>query len=111
MDNLKEVAVSNMEGLMQVFRDGEAHKSVGSTKSNDRSSRSHAIFRITVEKKTEIHGHDTCDKENGDIADGATVVVKSESTLNLVDLASSESVRHSGASGTQNKEGDIINQR
>ena len=116
VENLKEVAVRSLDQLMQVFRVGEANKSVGSTKMNDRSSRSHAILKLTIEKKTTFNGplSDLGDeKENNELASpkSNTFVVKTTSTLNLVDLAGSESVRLTGATGMQKKEGGMINQR
>ena len=98
---------------MKVFRDGEKNKSVGSTKMNERSSRSHAILQITVEKKTVLNARGAVDdKENAASPNAAnSFVVKTSSTLNLVDLAGSESVRHTGSSGMQKKEGGMINQR
>ena len=104
VEGLKEVAVSSLDELMTVFQIGEANKSVSSTKMNDRSSRSHAILQITLQKKTTLDADD--DKEND-----AGIVVTTTSTLNLVDLAGSESVRHTGSSGMQKKEGGMINQR
>ena len=104
VEGLKEVAVSSLDELMTVFQIGEANKSVGSTKMNDRSSRSHAILQITLQKKTTLDADN--DKEND-----AGIVVTTTSTLNLVDLAGSESVRHTGSSGMQKKEGGMINQR
>lgn len=111
VENLKEVAVRSLDQLMEVFRVGEANKSMGSTKMNDRSSRSHAILRITIEKKTTAVGvvEDGGDeKENNELAsprnETAGFVVKTSSTLNLVDLAGSESVRLTGATGMQKKE-------
>eukprot|EP01082_Thalassiosira_pseudonana_P001518 g1452.t1 g1452 contig10:2120624-2124621(-) len=115
VENLKEVAVRSLDQLMEVFRVGESNKAVGSTKMNDRSSRSHAILRITIEKKTVLYSERGVmgeDKENNEAAspNNKAVVVKSSSTLNLVDLAGSESVRLTGASGMQKKEGGMINQ-
>jgi centromeric protein E len=92
---------------MEVFRVGEANKSIGSTKMNDRSSRSHAILKITIEKKTTFNTLD--EKENTNV--NASPVVKTSSSLNLVDLAGSESIRLTGATGMQKKEGGMINQR
>mmetsp|Transcript_20076 Transcript_20076/g.40284 ORF Transcript_20076/g.40284 Transcript_20076/m.40284 type:complete len:972 (+) Transcript_20076:73-2988(+) len=107
VEGRKEVAVSSLEELMEVFRIGEANKSVGCTKMNDRSSRSHVIFQVTLIKKTTLDTDE--DKENdNEIRDG--IVVSTTSTLNLVDLAGSESVRHTGAIGMQKKEGGMINQ-
>ncbi|KAL7526397.1 LOW QUALITY PROTEIN: hypothetical protein ACHAXR_003436, partial [Thalassiosira sp. AJA248-18] len=109
VEGLKEVAVNSLEQLMGVFRVGEANKSVGSTKMNDRSSRSHAILKIILERKTVINAVD--DKENSPGRNNPSdLVVKTTSALNLVDLAGSESVRHTGASGMQKKEGGMINQ-
>jgi centromeric protein E len=113
VENLKEVAVRSLEQLMEVFRVGEANKSIGSTKMNDRSSRSHAILKITIEKKTTFNA---LEKENAEVngspsGKAGSFVVKTSSTLNLVDLAGSESVRLTGATGMQKKEGGMINQR
>lgn len=124
VEGLKEVAVTSLEQLMEVFRVGERNKAVGSTKMNDRSSRSHAILKIIVERKTVLNPRgaasggiddgDGEDKENSlgsNAAAAPELVVKTTSALNLVDLAGSESVRHTGASGMQKKEGGMINQR
>ena len=42
--------VSSMNELLGVVSDGEKNRSVGSTQMNERSSRSHSILRITVER-------------------------------------------------------------
>lgn len=113
VEGLKEVAVESFEQLMEVFMAGEKNKSVGSTKMNDRSSRSHAILSISLERKTTTDLRcDADNKENyEDCSPTSSLVVKTTSTLNLVDLAGSESVRHTNASGMQKKEGGMINQR
>ena len=117
VEGLKEVAVKSLDQLMEVFRVGETNKSVGSTKMNDRSSRSHAILKIIIERKTILNNAvgenvDADDKENSPAVNKTSeLVVKTTSSLNLVDLAGSESVRHTGASGMQKKEGGMINQR
>jgi centromeric protein E len=114
VDGLREVAVKNLDQLIEVFRFGEKNKSVGSTKMNDRSSRSHAILKIVFEKRTVVNPKlAAVDKENfADLNSPSNdLVVKTTSVLNLVDLAGSESVRHTGASGMQKKEGGMINQR
>jgi centromeric protein E len=114
VENLREVAVSNFEELMGVLRMGEANKSVGSTKMNDRSSRSHAILSITIETTSPVDAvnDDSDEKENNEFASPKYQPrVKSCSVLNLVDLAGSESVRLTGSTGMQKKEGGMINQR
>ena len=117
VDGLKEVVVKSLEDLMKIFNAGEQKRSVGSTKMNDRSSRSHAILSITLERKTTTSApkYDANEqKENSDhnrATQSKLVVVKTTSTLNLVDLAGSESVRHTNAVGKQKEEGGMINQR
>ena len=114
VDGLREVAVKNLDQLIEVFRFGEKNKSVGSTKMNDRSSRSHAILKIVFEKSTVVNPKLAAgDKENfADLNSPSNdLVVKTTSVLNLVDLAGSESVCQPGASVMQKKEGGMINQR
>ena len=113
VDGLREVAVENLDQIMKIFKDGEKNKAVGSTKMNDRSSRSHSILKIAFERKVvSSTAFDAEDKENFAAPNSrSNDVVKTTSVLNLVDLAGSESVRHTGASGMQKKEGGTINQR
>ena len=121
VEGLKEVPVNSLDKLMDVFRHGEANKSVESTKMNDRSSRSHAILKIIMERKTILNtksDDDVYDKENvmdQKLTVGAPssseLVMKTSSALNLVDFAGSESVRHTGASKMQKNEGGMINKR
>ena len=66
---------------------------------NDRSSRSHTVFRIVIESRECAAGGDR------DSVDGAVRVAH----LNLVDLAGSERVANTGAEGKRLKEGAHIN--
>jgi centromeric protein E len=107
-----ELEASDRDGLLQILFQGEKSRAVASTGMNERSSRSHTIFRVTIESHstTARGGDDSGDKENQcppGSSDGAIRI----STLNLVDLAGSESVRHTGATGDRQKEGGMINQR
>ena len=116
--NSNETIVTSMDSLLSVLFAGEKNRSFAATAMNERSSRSHTIFRITVEsrlKDTKKNGEDD-DGEDSDEEDllrgnetGKSGAVRI-STLNLVDLAGSESVRHTGATGDRQKEGGIINQ-
>lgn len=115
-----ETIVTNYGSLLDALFAGEKNRQVASTGMNERSSRSHTIFRITVESR--IRKEKQCDndyddnEDDGSVAslgarnkdDGDAVLV---ATLNLVDLAGSESVRHTGATGKTQKEGGKINQR
>jgi centromeric protein E len=110
-----ENIVTDFQSLLSILFAGEKHRAFASTGMNERSSRSHTIFRITVEsrrrKQNDAYSDDDSsvdsDDDDDDEGDGAVRV----STLNLVDLAGSESVRHTGATGDRLKEGAKINQR
>ena len=123
----QEEIVTDMASLLDVLTRGERSRIVAATAVNERSSRSHTIFRITIESRDKeemlsmVHrapnDHDESkeDKENAEIvthndssAASSAVMI---STLNLVDLAGSESVRHTGATGKRKKEGGMINKR
>ena len=116
--NSNETIVTSMDSLLSVLFAGEKNRSVAATGMNERSSRSHTIFRITVESRLKDQSEsgknddmdegddDDMQRENDAGKNGAVRV----STLNLVDLAGSESVRHTGATGDRQKEGGIINQ-
>eukprot|EP00984_Skeletonema_dohrnii_P002735 scaffold949_cov160-Skeletonema_dohrnii-CCMP3373.AAC.1 len=103
--NLTEWKVTNINELLKVIEIAEEKKTTGSTAMNERSSRSHTIFRIRYEVKKEED-----EKENVGGGRGSKKVVTTTSTLNLVDLAGSESVRLTGAKGVRQKEGGRINQ-
>jgi len=99
--NSKEWQVQDASGVIGALQAGSKNRASSTTAMNDRSSRSHAIFRITVESRTrsaKVGGHN----------DGRVVRV---STLNLVDLAGSENGHQSGAPGHRQREGGKINQR
>ena len=48
------------------MKEGEKSRKVGSTKMNERSSRSHTIFRIKIESTNRVEGDDTVDLEEED---------------------------------------------
>lgn len=118
--NATENIVTDFESLLRTLFAGEKNRSFASTEMNERSSRSHTIFRVTVESRKKS---DPRDEEEEDGEDYDDLEVKSTSsrenedgpvriaTLNLVDLAGSESVRHTGATGERQKEGGLINKR
>ncbi|KAJ8599152.1 hypothetical protein CTAYLR_008295 [Chrysophaeum taylorii] len=95
VDGATEEIVTDAAGIVTLVARGEQARSVGATAMNERSSRSHTVFRIVVESKATA----------GEEADGVLV-----GALSLVDLAGSESVRHTGATGQRAKEGGKINQ-
>ena len=104
-----EEIVTDFKSLLKLLFQGEKSRAFAATAMNERSSRSHTIFRITIESREKgfEDDEDVTDENRPPSGDGAVRV----STLNLVDLAGSESVRHTGATGERQKEGGMINQR
>ncbi|GKY96270.1 hypothetical protein MPSEU_000586500 [Mayamaea pseudoterrestris] len=107
----EEEFVTDFDSLLALLAKGEKSRQFAATAMNERSSRSHTIFRITIEsRETNNAGEITegIDEEEDGVEEskGAMRV----STLNLVDLAGSESVRLTGAIGKRQKEGGMINQ-
>lgn len=74
VEHLSEEFVSSEEDISDLIAQGESSRSVASTKMNQRSSRSHSLFIITVEQKN--------------LEDDSIKIGK----LNLIDLAGSEKV-------------------
>lgn len=124
---LIERIVFNIEELMNVVNIAEGNRTIGSTAMNERSSRSHTIFKITYERRevmvAGLLSHDDVStkegKENDNSVGNGTSnsrtnssqkVITTVSNLNLVDLAGSESARVTGATGDRQKEGGKINQ-
>ena len=94
VNNLSEITVTNMEKAMQLLNKGENNRIIAETKLNEKSSRSHTIFKINIEFFTK-------DKDNKE--------KKFYSQLNLVDLAGSENVSKAKCEGMRIKEGGNIN--
>ncbi|XP_026197347.1 centromere-associated protein E isoform X2 [Anabas testudineus] len=97
--DLTEELVTSPAQALAWIRKGEKNRHYGKTKMNQRSSRSHTIFRMILESR------ERSDPVSGENADGAIIV----SHLNLVDLAGSERASQTGAEGARFKEGCNIN--
>ncbi|XP_025205598.1 kinesin-related protein 4-like isoform X2 [Melanaphis sacchari] len=91
---LKAVVCQNSQMVIDLMRIGEKNRSIGETDMNERSSRSHTIFRIILESR---NIDDDCD--------GAY----QQSVINLVDLAGSERSSQTQSSMERFKEGCKIN--
>ncbi|CAH2007890.1 unnamed protein product [Acanthoscelides obtectus] len=89
----REAVVDNVDQVMENMMQGNKIRRVASTRMNERSSRSHTIFRIILESK------------DANQKDGPVHI----SYLNLVDLAGSERVSLTKAAGERLKEGANIN--
>ncbi|KXJ16301.1 Kinesin-5 [Exaiptasia diaphana] len=89
--NLKVIPVDNEKQVLSLLKTAAQNRSVGATKWNERSSRSHSLFIL------KISGENTITDE------------KCQGTLNLIDLAGSERISQSGAEGKRLKETKNIN--
>jgi kinesin family member 1 len=90
--------VETYEECMAIMEMGSKNRQVASTKMNQQSSRSHAIFTLHVTQSKPLDG----DNEDEEMY---TVVSK----INLVDLAGSENAATAGSTGDRLKEGAAIN--
>ncbi|KAJ6288691.1 hypothetical protein OIU76_024636 [Salix suchowensis] len=100
-----EVAVSTLQEMAACLEKGSLSRATGSTNMNNQSSRSHAIFTITLEQMRKLHSvspvNDTPDEDMGEEYFCAK--------LHLVDLAGSERAKRTGTGGLRLKEGIHIN--
>ncbi|XP_061441502.1 centromere-associated protein E isoform X2 [Rhineura floridana] len=98
VEDLSEEVVVSPEQVLSWLKKGEKNRHYGETKMNERSSRSHTIFRMIIESKEKT-------ETSSSNYEGAVMV----SHLNLVDLAGSERASQTGAEGIRLKEGCNIN--
>lgn len=116
-----EVEVTNQEDMIAVLERGTCLRATGATGMNQRSSRSHAIFTITVEQRTLEKDVDSLKEEDSkDLTDdGAETESDDEegglddsylcAKMHLVDLAGSERVKRTKNEGQRLQEGIKIN--
>lgn len=90
VNNLNKYICKNVQEILKVMQEGNKNRTIGATDMNEHSSRSHAIFTVTVEIKS------------------STERIR-VGKLNLVDLAGSERQSKSGATGQRLKEAGKIN--
>ncbi|KAK1994478.1 kinesin motor domain-containing protein [Colletotrichum falcatum] len=93
--DLTEVPVRNLNEILRYMTMGDRSRTVASTRMNDTSSRSHAVFTIMLKQ---IH-HDMETDET----------TERSSRIRLVDLAGSERAKATEATGQRLREGSNIN--
>lgn len=100
-----EVHVSTQKEMTACLEQGSLSRATGSTNMNNQSSRSHAIFTITLEQMRKADPVLT--------SDGMPIEEMNEdylcAKLHLVDLAGSERAKRTGSDGLRFKEGVHIN--
>jgi len=98
--NIIQKKVYSAEDIIELLIEGNSHRTVAVTDINEKSSRSHSVFRITVESRD---GKELQPVEN----QGQEIVRVSD--FNLVDLAGSESLKATNSTGNRKREGATIN--
>ncbi|RIB11145.1 P-loop containing nucleoside triphosphate hydrolase protein, partial [Gigaspora rosea] len=103
---LQEIKVGSVEEVMSQLSRGSASRQVSATDMNAKSSRSHAIFSVTLSQQKFIPsgGGSRMGKRTDD---GDWVSVSSK--FHFVDLAGSERLKRTSAIGDRAKEGISIN--
>lgn len=96
VQNLTDSAVKSYSDVERLMKMGDQNRTVASTKMNDTSSRSHAVFTLTLRQIQH------------DIATDSTI--ERTARMRLVDLAGSERAQRTEATGQRLREGGNINQ-
>ena len=91
VENLSSHLVESKKDVLKLMEMGMKNRSVGCTKSNEESSRSHMVLTVSV------------------MGTNAAAKVTYSGKLNLIDLAGSERVKKSGVDGAAMKEAQNIN--
>ncbi|XP_061968892.1 kinesin-like protein KIN-4A isoform X2 [Populus nigra] len=100
-----EVSVSTFKEMATCLEQGSLSRATGSTNMNNQSSRSHAIFTITLEQMRKLNPVFPGDSNPNDSMNEEYLCAK----LHLVDLAGSERAKRTGSDGMRFKEGVHIN--
>jgi hypothetical protein len=95
IENLSEYEVCSLEETMACLLRGDEHRKIAETRLNEKSSRSHTVFKVNVQL-TEKNLHTGRNKYTS-------------SQINLVDLAGSEGVSKTQSEGVRFREGSNIN--
>lgn len=95
LSGVMEQVVLNAQQVIALLKAGDAHRHVGNTDMNEKSSRAHTLLKIIVESKKR------CDSMD---------IPVQVSVLNLVDLAGSENAKMTNSTGDRAREAKCINQ-
>ncbi|BAE60207.1 unnamed protein product [Aspergillus oryzae RIB40] len=95
VEDLAKLAVRSFEEIENLMDEGNKARTVAATNMNETSSRSHAVFTLTLTQKR--HDAET------------SMDTEKVSRISLVDLAGSERATSTGATGARLKEGAEIN--
>ena len=93
VDGIIEAQVTNVMETYQILKTGSRNRHVSSTSMNKESSRSHSVFSLNIESKSNFEG----------------LVNFKSSRFNLIDLAGSERQKSTACVGERLKEAGMIN--
>ncbi|CAL9167940.1 unnamed protein product [Musa hybrid cultivar] len=99
-----EIFVNTQKEMAACLEQGSLNRATGSTNMNNQSSRSHAIFTITLEQMRKLGPVTTGSVQIEDMNEDYLCA-----KLHLVDLAGSERAKRTGSDGLRFKEGVHIN--
>ncbi|KAI4316678.1 hypothetical protein L6164_024634 [Bauhinia variegata] len=100
-----EVSVTTLKEMAACLEQGSLSRATGSTNMNSQSSRSHAIFTITLEQMRKLNPAIPSESSINETMNEEYLCAK----LHLVDLAGSERAKRTGSDGLRFKEGVHIN--
>lgn len=101
--NVTKKTVASADEALQALLEGNRLRHTAATEMNTYSSRSHSVFRLTVESRPRID-------EGFNMKRRGSGIVR-VSDFNLVDLAGSEGVRTAKTTGIRQREAATINKR
>jgi len=113
LTGLQSVPINSIDDLLTALNHGSTIRQTDSTAINAKSSRSHAIFSLSlVQRKSSASLMSTKEKRRSVPVESYVAndsIITIESKLHFVDLAGSERLKNTGASGERAKEGISIN--
>lgn len=115
MSGLTQVPITSPTDLFAALETGSQLRQTDATAINAKSSRSHAIFTLTlVTKPVSTDSTPTANTKRFSmplprISSNDAISLGTQSKLHFVDLAGSERLKHTGANGERAKEGISIN--
>lgn len=113
LTGLHQVEIKSMDDLLRALNFGSSIRQTDATVINAKSSRSHAVFSISlVQRRNRVQPGLIHDKRHSvplEAMNASDNWVTIDSKLHFVDLAGSERLKNTGASGDRAKEGISIN--
>ena len=105
----EESLIKSAQHGIKILTRGEQRRQIAATNCNDRSSRSHSIFTITVHLKEQASLTGSTSNQTVPASKAMEDMLK-VGKMNLVDLAGSENINRSGAKDSRAREAGMINQ-